>query len=314
MLVAAQSTALSAPVVAVAAGLMWANTVGVSDSTRPGAEFSARVVLRWGIVALGLRLSLGDVLELGAPGLGVVVAAVAVTFAGTLWLGRVFGLGPDLTLLIATGFSICGVSAIAAMSANTDATEEETAVSIGLVTVYGTVAFVALPIVGVAMGLGERSLGSWIGASTHDVAQVVAGASSVGATALEAAVVVKLTRVALLAPLVTGVGLIRRRQMGQRWWGSSAPGRRRPSPPLLPGFMAGFLAAVLIRSTGVLGGEALGVVEWVSEVLFAVAMVGLGSAVRIPGLRSLDFRPIALGASASTTIAVASLVGVLAAF
>lgn len=301
---------ISGLVVAVLLGAGWANAIGVAAKHAGGVSFAATVLLRWGIVALGLRLSLGDVLTLGGPGIALVAATVIATFFGTRWIGRRLGIDRDLTLLVATGYSICGASAIAAVQPNTDAREEHVAASIGLVTLFGTLALVALPAIGEGLGLDESSLGSWIGASTHDVAQVVAGASSVGTVAVSAAVVVKLTRVALLAPLVAGVSLARRRRVAR----GDADGPGRPAatgrPPLLPWFVVGFLVAVAVRTTGVLPPDALDVAR-VGEIgLLTAAMVGLGAGVRLGDLRALGLRPLALGAIAWVVVGGVSLAGV----
>lgn len=184
---------LSAHVVAVMVGVVIGNSALDRGVAPVGLRFAARHVLRLGIVVLGLRLSMGDVVDLG-PGLIVaVVIVVACTFLGTQAIGRALGLGPGLSLLVATGYSICGASAIAAAEPFADASEAEVAYSIGLVTLCGSLAIAVLPVLGTMLGLPSETFGAWVGASVHDVGQVVAAASTRDATAVEAAVVVKLT-------------------------------------------------------------------------------------------------------------------------
>lgn len=301
---AATTVPVSGLVLAVVAGAAWANTIGVSELFRPGVGFAGRVLLRLGIVVLGLRLSLGDIADLGGRGLAVVALTVAATFFGTQALGRRLGLGRDLSLLVATGFSICGASAIAAMEPNSDAAEEDVAASIGLVTLFGTLAMFSLPAIAGWLALGDSAAGSWIGASTHDVAQVVAGAQTISADALSAAVVVKLTRVALLAPLVAGVAVARRRRCRSDTDDSAS------MPPVLPLFVVGFLAAAALRSTGVLSADVLSAGQHLEKGLLTAAMVGLGAGVRIGALRALGPRPLLLGALAWLVVAGVSLAGV----
>ncbi|MEM8745640.1 MAG: putative sulfate exporter family transporter, partial [Actinomycetota bacterium] len=131
-LAASTSSALSPLVVGVALGALVANVAPIPESFAPGITWAAKQVLRMGIVLLGLRLSLGDLGELGARGLIVVTAVVASTFFGTQWLARRFGIGDDLGLLIATGYSICGASAIAAVNGTVRADDDETAYAITL--------------------------------------------------------------------------------------------------------------------------------------------------------------------------------------
>ena len=303
-LIAAQFDAVSALVVAVLLGAIVTNTVGVPDRLRPGTTFAAKQLLRLGIVVLGIRLSLGDVADLGARGLLVVVATVTLTFFGTIWLGRRLGVSPDLSLLVATGYSICGASAVAAMEPNTDASEEEVAAAIGLVTLFGTVSIVVLPLLGRAADMGDASFGSWVGAATHDVAQVVAAASTRSETAVAAAVVVKLTRVVLLAPLVAGVSLHRRARA------AAAGVATADLPPLLPAFVIGFLAAVALRTTGWLPDEFISGAKTVEGVLLAAAMFGLGTGVQIDRLRTLGVRPLQLGLVSWVLVAGVSWLGV----
>lgn len=286
---------------AVAVGAVIGNAGLVRPIATPGVAFAARRLLRVGVVLLGLRLSLGDVVALGPRGLVVVVVTVAATFFGTQWLGRRLGLSRDLSLLVATGYSICGASAIAAVEGATDAEEEEVAAAIGLVTLFGSLAIVVLPFLATPLGLNDEGFGAWAGASVHDVAQVVAAASHAGAPIVAIAVVVKLTRVVLLAPLVAGVNVHRRREM------SGTGGR----PPLMPLFVALFLGAVAMRTTGWLSSETVSIARDVEGWLLTAALVGLGAGVRIDRLRRLGPRPLVLGAIAWVVVAGVSYAGVI---
>lgn len=295
---------LSPLVVAVVAGAVLTNVGLVPAACRPGADLAARRLLRVGIVLLGFQLAAGDVLRLGLPRLAVVAAVVAVTFMGTRWLGSRLGVNPGLSLLIATGFSICGASAVAAMKGVSDTDEDDVAFSIGLVTLCGSLAILLLPLVRHPLGLDDGAFGAWVGASVHDVAQVVATAASGGATALQAAVVVKLTRVVLLAPMVSSVTILRRRSGAE----SIAAGTNRP--PLVPLFVAGFLIAVAVRSTGVVPESLLGGLRMVETLVLAAALFGLGTGVRLARLRRLGGRPLLLGLGAWMLVASVSYVGI----
>ena len=293
------------PLVAgVALGAIVVNVAPIPRQCGPGIDDGSRRLLRFGIVLLGFRLSLGDLAGLGPRGLVVVAVVVAVTFVGTRWLARGLGVPDDLGLLVATGYSICGASAIAAMSGVVGADEEETAYAITLVTLCGTLSIFVLPALGGPLGLHGEAFGSWVGASVHDVGQVVATASHGGIDALAAATVVKLTRVALLAPMVAGVAIARRRATGRQVDPSADLGiDRADQPSILPLFVVGFLVAVAVRSTGVLSDGALDRVGVVEKVVLTVAMVGLGIGVRIGRLRQIGGRPLVLGLAAWVLVA-----------
>ncbi|WP_221654898.1 YeiH family protein, partial [Actinotalea ferrariae] len=216
-LLVARAAPISALVVAIVAGAVLQNLGALGPAVQPGLAWSARRLLRVGVVLLGLQLSVPAVLGLGARGLVVILATVAVTFGATVLLGPVLAVPRRLTLLVATGFAICGAAAVAAMSAVVDPDgedEEDTATAVALVTLFGTAALVALPLLAGAFGLDDDAAGLWIGASVHEVAQVVAAGGAVSAAALAVATVTKLGRVVLLAPLVAGVGVVLRGRDG----------------------------------------------------------------------------------------------------
>ncbi|MFI9326664.1 YeiH family protein [Kitasatospora sp. NPDC052868] len=279
----------------------------VRGVARPGLSTAGRRLMRIGIVLLGLKLGLDDVLGLGWATVLMVLAVVAATFAGTCWLGRRLGLPGDQPLLVATGYSICGASAIGAVSQAAGSEEEDVAASVALVTLCGTLAIAVLPLLQQPLGLGEAEFGRWVGASVHDVGQVVATAQTGGAGALREAVLVKLMRVVLLAPLVAGVAVAMRRRA--RLAGEQAKDGKRP--PIVPLFVAGFLAMIVLRSTGLLPDGALTLAGDAQELLLAAALFGLGSAVHLPTLLRTGGRIALLGLGSWVVVAGVSYAGVL---
>ncbi|MFD7079788.1 YeiH family protein [Streptomyces sp. NPDC059918] len=293
----------------VVLGIAVAHLPGVRDlvrgAARPGLSLAGRRLMRIGIVLLGLGLGLDQVLRLGWTTVAMVAGVVAATFFGTLWLGRRLGLPGDQPLLIATGYSICGASAIGAVSQVSGSDEEDVAASVALVTLCGTLAIAVLPLLQGPLGLSDPAFGRWVGASVHDVGQVVATAQTAGPGALGEAVLVKLMRVALLAPLVAAVAFsVRARRQGVRM-----PSGRRPAP--VPLFVAGFLAAAALRATGVLPEAALDWAHTAQELLLAAALFGLGSAVDLPRLARTGGRAAVLGLGAWLVVAGVSYAGVL---
>jgi uncharacterized integral membrane protein (TIGR00698 family) len=302
---------VSALVAAVGLGVLLANSGRVPGPCHAGIAWARTKLLRTGVILLGLRLTLGDIGRLGARGLALVVVVVLFTFFGTQWLGRRLGLSPSLSLLVATGFSICGASAIAAMKGVTpDAREEDVVYSVALVTLCGSMAIVTLPTVGRWLGFDGATLGSWIGASVHDVAQTIATASATGSdTVKEAATVVKLTRVVLLAPMVTGVSLMRRRSSTSSRR-SAVESSEHQRPPIMPLFVACFLAAIVLRTVVPIPTSVLKSSKTLETLLFACAMVGLGVGVRFDKLRRLGARPLVLGLLSWALVATVSAIGV----
>ncbi|GAA2721216.1 putative sulfate exporter family transporter [Cellulomonas aerilata] len=298
-LVTAARVPLSALLLAIAVGALARNLHAVPRALEPGLTWSSRRLLRAGVVLLGLQLALTDVLRLGLGEIGVLLLTVAATYTATLVAGRRLGVGRPLRLLVATGFSICGAAAVAAMAPVADADDDDVATAIALVTLYGSGTILLVPVLARALGLADRTAGLWAGLAVHEVAQVVAAAGAVSGVALAAAVVAKLARVVLLAPLVAGVGVVLHR---------TAPRDGRARPPLLPLFVVGFLAAVAVRSTGLLTDRVLTHAAVLTTVLLAAAMVGLGAQVDVRRLLRTGGRPLALGA-VSTIVALAVSLG-----
>ena len=302
---------LSPLVVAVVLGGLISNLGLIPDRCRSGLRFAARSLLRLGIVLLGLQLSLSQVRELGAPGLLLVAFVVAITFIGTQWLGKKLGLSHGLSLLVATGFSICGASAIAAMRPVSDADDDDMAYAIALVTICGTLAIFLLPAFAEIIGFSGAQFGSWVGASVHDVAQTVATAASGNEQTQHAAIIVKLTRVMLLAPLVAGVSFARRRKFARsQMIDENVTANAAKLPPLIPLFVVGFLIAISLNSLFDLPDAVLSDAKWIEKSLLASALVGLGAGVDARKLRSIGARPLVLGLISWLLIATLSAIGV----
>jgi uncharacterized integral membrane protein (TIGR00698 family) len=261
----------------------------------PGLSLASKRLMRIGIVLLGLKLSIFDIASLGWVAIATTIAVVLLTFAGTYWLGRWFKLPGHQPLLIATGFSICGASAIGAMSGVVKAKDEETATPVALVTLCGTLAIGVLPLLWHPLGLSSLQYGHWVGASVHDVGQVVATAQIAGSAALAVAIVVKLTRVLMLAPIVAVASIVEHRRHTAALADGTATATASKRPPIVPLFVAGFIAAVLIRSFIPLPEAVLDAADTAQTALLAMALFGLGSAVRLGALVKTGGRALGVG-------------------
>jgi uncharacterized integral membrane protein (TIGR00698 family) len=300
MIAAWMLPSVSALTAAVLLGALVANVVTLPPSLAPGIKLAGRRLLRLGIVLLGLKLVFRDVLALGYEVLLLAIAAVVVTFVVTRWLGRRLGVGEGLSLLIATGFSICGASAVAAMNGVREQDEEDVARALGLVTLFGTVAMFALPALHPLTGLSPAGYGVWAGGSVHEVAQVVAAASPVTG-ALAIAVAVKLTRVVLLAPMLAAVSIADRRRFADA-------GKR---PPIVPLFVVGFLIAAAVRATDLLPDVVLSAATFADNLLLTAGMFALGTAVRLRSLVRSGLPALTLGLLSTVVISAVALTGAL---
>ena len=295
--------ALNALTAAVLLGAVVRTLHPLPGWARAGTAFARRTLLQVGIVLLGLELSVGELRELGAPTLVMVGVVVGLTFVVTRWLGRLAGLPEAMSLFIATGFSICGVSAIVAMSGTRRHEDEDVATAVALVTVCGSLAILVLPLLRGPLGLSQHEFGVWVGASVHDVGQVVATAGGVGTVALGTAVLVKLVRVLLLAPMVTVAAVSARR--------SARDGSGEPASdvPLVPMFVVGFLVMVGVRSSGLVPDGVLDAAATTRSILLAAALFSLGASLDLRSLAVTGRRAAAVGLASWVLVAGTSLVG-----
>ena len=304
-----QWSSVSPLTVSLLIGALAGNLGLIPSASEPGLTFASRHILRAGIVLLGFQLSFSEVAHLGSRGFLAVISVVIVTFFGTQYIARLLGVSPGLGLLTATGYSICGVSAISAMTGAVDGDDEDATYAIALVTLFGSISIFALPALGHLMNMSNIRFGMWAGSSVHDVAQVVASATTYSHQSLAPAVVVKLTRVVLLAPLVAIYGY-RHSQSQKHAEPHQHPHTGSQRISLLPMFIVLFLVAVSVRTTGAVSSDLLNTLKQLEKILLAVALVGLGAAVNIKKLRLLGSRPIILGVCSWALVLVTSVVSI----
>lgn len=277
--------ALSPLIVSVIAGMLVASLSRLPAATRPGLDFAVRPLLRLGIVLLGAQLTLAQIASVGAGGVAVVVLTVAATFMFTIRVGRLLGVEPALTRMIAAGTSICGASAVIATGAATGGRGDQVATAIACVTLFGTVAMLGFPLLAGPFGLDAQGYGVWAGVAVHEVAQAVAAGFAGGDAAGETATVTKLARVLMLLPVLLALGLAMRR-------GAPAGASR---PPLVPGFVLGFAAMVALNSLVDLPAMLRDVIAFATTMLMATALAAVGLVTNLRALASGSLRPLALG-------------------
>lgn len=283
---------------AVLIGMLLRNTIGRPESARPGLALCLRAPLRAGIVLLGLQITLGDIFGIGVVGLLILATALAATFLFTRALGERLGVSSGLAALIAAGTSVCGASAIVAANTVVGEDDESVAYALATVTLFGTIAMFLYPILGSLLPLGDAAYGIWIGGSVHEVAQVVAAGFAHGDPSGEAATVAKLARVLMLAPLVLLMGQAARRN------------DRHAKVPV-PWFVFGFLAMVLIDSTGLVEASWRTAANLTTQALLALALAAVGLETDLRKLIAQGWRPLALGALATVFIGAGTLAAAL---
>ncbi|MBM3450885.1 MAG: putative sulfate exporter family transporter [Armatimonadetes bacterium] len=290
---------------AVAIGLAIGNALRLPDAVRPGAAWLSRSGLRLAIFLLGARLAFEHVLRGGAASLVLLLATMSIAALVVRFAGQRAGLPASLTTLVAVGTAICGNSAILATAPLIEADRREVAFAVATITLFGTIAVFVFPIVGHVLALPPAVYGVWAGAAVNDTSQVLAAGTAYGATAASVATVVKLTRNALMAPVLVGIGLFQARRAA----GVSASDAIRKS---VPTFVLGFLAVAALNSMGALPAPLRQVMLDVSRWLIVAALFGIGLTTRFSDLRDVGTKPFLVGLVASLGLATLALLIVLA--
>lgn len=295
---------------AVTVGLFAGIFVGNVRPT-PALDSGARLARSWflplGILLLGARLSLGDILSTGLGAMVVLVIDIVLVFVATMLLARMLGLSDRLAALIAVGTSICGNTAIAATAPVIGAEEQDLSFAVATITLFGTAAVVVYPVVGQALGLSDTLFGYWVGAAVNDTSQVTATAFGYSLEAGETATIVKLTRNTLMVPVIFAVGLWFASREERVTDGTERRAWLRSARRAIPPFLLGFLALALVNSFGFVPEPVADVLTRVSAVLIVMALVGVGLSTRLAALRQTGPAPFLMGLAVATMLAVVSL-------
>ncbi len=298
--------AISPLALCVAFGFIVANFAVWPDWATPANGFASKRLMRIGVALLGAQVSVASLRAIGIKGVFTVLVVVTFTIFGILLLSKLFGMTGDLGLLIGIGFGICGATAVAAIRPQTRATEEETSYAIALISLCGTLSIVILPFLGHLMHLDDRTFGAWAGAAVHDVGQVIATASVWSPAAVSAAIVIKLSRVCLLAPIVLTLSVRHRRYLKSQ--GQSVV--EGTKIPLIPFFVLGFIAVAVIQNVFKIPTHLHNDVVTTSKVLLGAGLVALGSGVRWKAIRAIGPKPMMMGMIAWVIVAGVALTAV----
>jgi uncharacterized integral membrane protein (TIGR00698 family) len=266
------------------------NFLSRDEHCQPGIDFASRSILRLGVALLGARITLDQIQSLGAGALVLTACAVALTILCGIVLARSAGLAGNFGLLTGGSVAICGASAalaIASVLPRGPDHERDTIMTVVAVTALSTIAMILYPVLASALGFDPHITGIFLGATIHDVAQVVGAGYSVSTVAGDTATIVKLFRVAMLLPVVLVISFAL-----QRSGAAVAPGEERP--PLLPLFLVGFAGLVLVNSLGWLPALAEQGLQEASRWCLVVAIAALGTKTSLGDLARVGWRPVAI--------------------
>lgn len=282
------SLQLSALTLAILAGMLVGNLAPghLLVKLHPGLRFSQQRLLRLGIILYGIRLTVQDLFRLGPRALVMDVIVISCVLAFGYLLGtRVFGMDEDTALLVSAGAGICGAAAVLATDRVIESESHKVSVAVATVVVFGTAGMFLYPFLYPLTHFSEHTFGVYTGATVHEVAQVVAAARAVSDATADTAVITKMLRVVLLAPVLLLIGRIRGARAGAAQKGIA-----------FPWFVLGFVAVIVAQSfwrpTGVVRSKLIDL----DTILLSSAMFALGVGTRWDQLKRAGSKPLALGA------------------
>lgn len=267
---------------------MGLNFLAVEGKCKAGIEFTAKTVMRVGIALLGMRITLGQITALGWQPVALVIILIIVTISVSIFVAKWIGFQKLFGMLTGGATAICGASAALAISValpNHPNKEKATLFTVIGVSALSTLAMIVYPMIAHLLALSPKEAGIFLGATIHDVAQVVGAGYSMSAETGDTATVVKLMRVAMLLPVIVCAATITRMQ------GVSSDGKR---PPLLPWFAVGFLILACVNSSGWVPVMVQGGINELSRWCLIISISALGMKTQLKELATVGIKPILL--------------------
>ncbi|QTH24819.1 putative sulfate exporter family transporter (plasmid) [Rhizorhabdus wittichii] len=302
---------LEALVIAIVLGSLVRTLWTPPHTFLPGIDFAARPVLELAVAIMGATVSFGAIAVAGLPLIGSIVGTVIAAIAMSFLIGRLLGLPGKMALLVACGNAICGNSAIAAVAPVIDADSDDVATSIAFTAVLGIGVVIAVPVIAATLHLSAAAGGVLAGLTVYAVPQVIAAAGPMGSAAVQIGTLVKLVRVLMLGPVVTGLSLF----LARRRAGATHRQRRHSILTFVPPFIMAFLALAAVNSVGLFPRALADPVHHLSGYLTILAMAGLGLGVDLRSVSAAGPRVvfvvtaslIALGGMAFVTLRLIGL-------
>lgn len=279
-------------VLAIVLGMVWRATLKYPLHYEAGVTFSSKKILRLGIILLGMRLNLIAIVEAGTS--VVIASVVVITFTVFViyWIGKKMQLNSNIGLLTACGTAICGAAAIVAIAPQTKAKNDEIAVSVATIAMLGTIFTFVYVLIFPFLPVSDYAYGFFAGATLHELAHVIAAADPGGTTAVDIAVITKLTRVVLLVPVAIIIGFIFLKNDQEK---AEAKGKISLKGLPIPWFILGFLAMSTIYTTGILPEAVSEFIVAVAYLLIGMAMAGLGLNVNFKTFKKYGLKSFAAG-------------------
>lgn len=290
-------------IVGIILGMLYANSLRnhLPETWVPGILFCTKQVLRAGIVLYGFKLTFQSVIAIGLPAILIDMVIVVLTILIGVWVGRLMKMDKDLALLTATGSAICGAAAVLGAEPVVKCEAHKTAVAVSTVVIFGTLSMFIYPVMYRAgiLDLDPEQMGLYTGATLHEVAHVVGAGNAMGKEISDAAIIVKMIRVMMLAPVLVVMSFMLARTAvksvvnGGRNGGGVAPSCGKIT---IPWFAFGFLAVIGFNSLDLLPHAVVDGINQVYTFMLTMAMTALGTETSIEKFKKAGAKPFVLAA------------------
>jgi uncharacterized integral membrane protein (TIGR00698 family) len=273
-------------IISILLGALWNNTIPLPASINValGIQFSSKKLLRAGIILLGFRLNLFQIVDSGVSVIIIDIIVIAFTMMFILTLGKILKTNKELTILVAAGTAICGAAAIVAVAPLIKSKQQQTAVAVSCIAVLGTIGALLFIFLFPYLPLTDTEYGLLVGATLHELAHVVAASVPGGELGSETAILVKLGRVLLLIPVALLISFfINKRNTKQE--------RNLKKLPV-PWFIFGFLLMSFINTLQLIPNKITDLLLLLSVYFLAMGMAGLGLSIKWSDFRKVGIKPI----------------------
>jgi len=287
---------------AILIGLAFSNLLTIPKIFLPGIA-TYEFWLKIGIVLLGSRFVLADVLKLGGISLGLVVVEITLSLALMTFLGRLFKLKPKLTTLLAIGSSVCGVSAIIAAKGAIDADDEDSSFAIAAILALGALALFTFPVIGHNLHMNDASYGLWAGLGVDNTAEATATGALYSDAAGKVAVLAKTCRNAMIGFVVLAYAIYWAKRGQAEAVGNKASFLWKKFPK----FVLGFLLISLLVSFHTFSKDQITSLANLSRWAFLLTFAGVGLRTNFRDMMKQGLRPFIVGALGEVLIAVLTL-------
>ncbi len=289
--------AVSPLIIGIVLGVLYGNTLGNQLPVQwvPGIHFTAKRILRIAIIFYGFRITFQEIAQVGIEGLTVAsIMLVSTMIVGVVLGSKMLKLDRDTSLLTASGSAVCGAAAVLATEGVLKSDAYKTGIAVATVVLFGTLALFIYPMLYKSgwLGMDEQQFGIYVGATVHEVAQVVAVGGALTPGIADTAVIVKMTRVMLIAPLLLflGVYLCTLRKVGGK--ACESKGKSRLA---IPWFAVGFLAVAGFNSLDLLDHGVVDKINVIDTLLLTMSMTALGMTTSLDKIKEVGARPFYLG-------------------